>query len=29
MKGSVFTTVDALRADLIAQGFDADLPLPR
>lgn len=29
MKGSVFTTVDALRADLIAQGFNADLPLPQ
>ena len=28
MKGSVFTTVAQLRADLIAQGLDADLPLP-
>ena len=28
MKGSVFTTVTELRADLIAQGLDADLPLP-
>lgn len=28
MKGIVFTTVDQLRADLIANGFDQDLPLP-
>ena len=28
MKGSVFTTVAALRADLIKQGLDGDLPLP-
>ena len=29
MKGSVFTTVAHLREDLIAQGLDSDLPLPR
>jgi putative hydrolase of the HAD superfamily len=28
MKGIVFTTVDQLRADLIAAGFDQELPLP-
>ena len=28
MKGLVFTTADQLRADLIAQGLDAVLPLP-
>ena len=28
MRGLVFSTVEQLRADLIAQGFDADLPLP-
>jgi putative hydrolase of the HAD superfamily len=28
MKGHVFTTVDHLRDDLIAQGLDAELPLP-
>lgn len=28
MKGIEFTTVDRLRADLIAAGFDAALPLP-
>jgi FMN phosphatase YigB (HAD superfamily) len=28
IKGLVFTTVEQLRADLIAQGFDKVLPLP-
>jgi len=28
MKGLVFTTVDKLRADLIAAGLDTELPLP-
>lgn len=28
MKGLVFTDVDRLRADLIGQGLDAELPLP-
>jgi putative hydrolase of the HAD superfamily len=28
MKGIVFSTVEQLRADLIAQGFEAELPLP-
>jgi putative hydrolase of the HAD superfamily len=29
MKGSVFTNVAQLRADLISQGLDADIPLPK
>jgi putative hydrolase of the HAD superfamily len=28
MKGIVFSTVEQLRADLVAQGLDAELPLP-
>jgi putative hydrolase of the HAD superfamily len=28
MKGVLFTDVDQLRADLVAQGLDAELPLP-
>jgi hypothetical protein len=28
MKALVFTTVDQLRTDLVAQSFDKELPLP-